>query len=50
MANTATGRSDDVTIDDIVTTVVMSRVTDFFGFFVYAIASALVFPELYFPM
>jgi MFS family permease len=50
MANTATGRSDDVTIDDIVTTVVMSRVTDFFGFFVYAIASALVFPELFFPM
>ncbi|MEM0936248.1 MAG: MFS transporter [Pseudomonadota bacterium] len=31
------------------TTVIMSRVTDFFGFFVYAIASALVFPQLFFP-
>ena len=41
MANTSTGHSTDVTIDDIVTTVVMARVTDFFGFFVYAIASAL---------
>ncbi len=50
MANTSTGHSDNVTIDDIVTTVVMSRVTDFFGFFVYAIASALVFPQLFFPM
>ncbi|MEM9582339.1 MAG: MFS transporter [Pseudomonadota bacterium] len=28
----------------------MARVTDFFGFFVYAIASALVFPRLFFPM
>ncbi|MEM1160574.1 MAG: MFS transporter [Pseudomonadota bacterium] len=27
----------------------MARVTDFFGFFVYAIASALVFPRLFFP-
>ena len=50
MANTSTGHTDNVTIDDIVTTVVMSRVTDFFGFFVYAIASALVFPQLFFPM
>ena len=50
MANTSTGHSDNVTIDDIVTTVVMARVTDFFGFFVYAIASALVFPRLFFPM
>lgn len=50
MANTSTGHSDNVTIDDIVTTVVMARVTDFFGFFVYAIASALVFPQLFFPM
>ncbi|MEM1298140.1 MAG: MFS transporter [Pseudomonadota bacterium] len=31
------------------TTVIMARVTDFFGFFVYAIASALVFPRLFFP-
>ncbi|MEM6713191.1 MAG: MFS transporter [Pseudomonadota bacterium] len=50
MTNTSTGHSDNVTIDDIVTTVVMARVTDFFGFFVYAIASALVFPRLFFPM
>ncbi|WP_052265283.1 MFS transporter [Ruegeria sp. ANG-R] len=38
------------TIDEVITTVVMARVTDFFGFFVYAIASALVFPKLFFPM
>lgn len=38
-----------VTIDEVVTTVVMARVTDFFGFFVYGIASALVFPRLFFP-
>ncbi|MEM6589618.1 MAG: MFS transporter [Pseudomonadota bacterium] len=50
MANTSTRHSDNVTIDDIVTTVVMARVTDFFGFFVYAIASAIVFPQLFFPM
>lgn len=41
---------DSATIDDVVTTVVMARVTDFFGFFVYAIASVLVFPRLFFPM
>ncbi|MEM9838606.1 MAG: MFS transporter [Pseudomonadota bacterium] len=39
-----------VTLDEVVTTVIMARVTDFFGFFVYAIASALVFPRLFFPM
>ena len=38
-----------VTIDDVITTVVMARVTDFFGFFVYAIASAIVFPVIFFP-
>lgn len=38
-----------VTIDDVITTVVMARVTDFFGFFVYAIASALIFPRVFFP-
>lgn len=42
--------TQSVTIDDVVTTVVMARVTDFFGFFVYAIASVLVFPRLFFPM
>lgn len=36
-------------MDEIVTTVIMARVTDFFGFFVYAIASAIVFPQLFFP-
>ena len=40
---------DTVTIEDVVITVVMARVTDFFGFFVYAIASALVFPTIFFP-
>lgn len=39
----------EATIDEVVITVVMARVTDFFGFFVYAIASALVFPRLFFP-
>lgn len=39
----------DVTLDDMIITVVMARVTDFFGFFVYAIASALVFPVVFFP-
>ncbi|WP_424926753.1 MFS transporter [Amaricoccus tamworthensis] len=39
----------EVTLDDVVITVVMARVTDFFGFFVYAIASALVFPVIFFP-
>ncbi|MEM0900403.1 MAG: MFS transporter, partial [Pseudomonadota bacterium] len=39
----------EVTIDEVVTTVIMARVTDFFGFFVYAIASAVVFPTLFFP-
>ncbi|MEM9060996.1 MAG: MFS transporter [Pseudomonadota bacterium] len=37
------------TVDEVITTVIMARVTDFFGFFVYAIASALVFPRLFFP-
>ena len=41
--------SSHVTMDEIVTTVIMARVTDFFGFFVYAIASAIVFPQLFFP-
>ena len=38
-----------VTIDEIITTVIMARVTEFFGFFVYAIASVLVFPTFFFP-
>ncbi|MEM6550074.1 MAG: MFS transporter [Pseudomonadota bacterium] len=50
MAEAEIGRTHSVGIDEVVTTVVMARVTDFFGFFVYAIASALVFPRLFFPM
>ena len=38
------------TLDEVITTVIMARVTDFFGFFVYGIACALVFPTLFFPM
>lgn len=44
-----TNNAHTATIDEVVTTVIMARVTDFFGFFVYAIASALVFPRLFFP-
>ncbi|MEM9301866.1 MAG: MFS transporter [Pseudomonadota bacterium] len=42
-------RTEVASIDEVVTTVVMARITDSFGFFVYAIASALVFPRLFFP-
>lgn len=49
MAITDSGMQQNVTLDDVIITVVMARVTDFFGFFVYAIASALVFPAVFFP-
>ncbi|MBU2956325.1 MFS transporter [Paracoccus sp. 1_MG-2023] len=49
MTSTDAQPTEHATIDEVVTTVIMARVTDFFGFFVYAIASALVFPELFFP-
>ncbi|MEM9708014.1 MAG: MFS transporter [Pseudomonadota bacterium] len=49
MTEINTHQTHRVTIDEVVTTVIMARVTDFFGFFVYAIASALVFPTLFFP-
>ncbi|MEM9438966.1 MAG: MFS transporter [Pseudomonadota bacterium] len=49
MAHAEVQQNHTVTIDEVVTTVIMARVTDFFGFFVYAIASALVFPRLFFP-
>ncbi|MEO0910249.1 MAG: MFS transporter, partial [Pseudomonadota bacterium] len=49
MAHAHSTETHSVTIDEVVTTVIMARVTDFFGFFVYAIASALVFPQLFFP-
>ncbi len=50
MANFDGTHRHSVTIDEVITTVVMARVTDFFGFFAYAIASAMVFPTLFFPM
>ncbi|MEL6959455.1 MAG: MFS transporter [Pseudomonadota bacterium] len=49
MTTTEQPSHQTVTLDDVITTVVMARVTDFFGFFVYAIASALVFPQIFFP-
>ncbi|MEM8978116.1 MAG: MFS transporter [Pseudomonadota bacterium] len=49
MTTADTSQTQHVTLDDVITTVVMARVTDFFGFFVYAIASALVFPKVFFP-
>lgn len=33
----------------IIPAIILGRVTEFFGFFVYAIASVLVFPNLFFP-
>lgn len=50
MVNADVSHAQTVTIDEVITTVIMARVTDFFGFFVYAIASALVFPRFFFPM
>ncbi len=38
-----------VTLDEVITTIIMARVTEFFGFFVYGIASVLVFPRVFFP-
>ncbi|MEM7169395.1 MAG: MFS transporter [Pseudomonadota bacterium] len=35
-------------LDDLIITVVMAQVTDYFGFFVYAFASVLVFPRFVF--
>lgn len=49
MTSVAHTHMHNATLNEVVTTVVMARVTDFFGFFVYAIASALVFPRLFFP-
>ncbi|WP_424933002.1 MFS transporter [Amaricoccus macauensis] len=50
MSDMTAHKAHVATIDEVVTTVIMARVTDFFGFFVYAIASALVFPTVFFPM
>lgn len=49
MSATDQSHIERATIDEVVITVIMARVTDFFGFFVYAIASALVFPRVFFP-
>ena len=35
--------------DEIVATIIMTRVSEYFGFFVFAIACALVFPKVFFP-
>lgn len=35
--------------DQLIGVVIMGRLSEFFGFFTYAIASALVFPQVFFP-
>lgn len=45
----ATGAAKHLDLDEYIITVVMARVTDHFGFFVYAFASVLVFPAVFFP-
>lgn len=50
VAKEAHSHQHDAAIEEVFITVIMARVTDFFGFFVYAIASALVFPRIFFPM
>ena len=39
----------DLHPNDVAGVVIMGRLSEFFGFFTYAIASALVFPEVFFP-
>ena len=41
--------TDTLHPDEIVATIIMTRVSEYFGFFVFAIACALVFPKVYFP-
>lgn len=41
--------ADTLHPDQIVATVIMTRVSEYFGFFVFAIACALVFPKVFFP-
>ena len=50
MSSTSQSNLQTATLEEAVTTIIMARVTEYFGFFVYAIASALVFPRLFFPM
>ncbi|MBN9674036.1 MFS transporter [Roseibium aggregatum] len=45
----APGAAKQLDLDEYIITVVMARVTDHFGFFVYAFASVLVFPAVFFP-
>ncbi len=49
MSSASSSHAHPVIIEEVITTVIMARVTEFFGFFVYAIASVLVFPRLFFP-
>ncbi|MEM9632230.1 MAG: MFS transporter [Pseudomonadota bacterium] len=42
------GKKAKLEVDELVITVIMARVTDYFGFFVYAFASVLVFPRIFF--
>ncbi|WP_153772333.1 MFS transporter [Labrenzia sp. CE80] len=42
------GKKTKLEIDELIITVIMARVTDYFGFFVYAFASVLVFPRIFF--
>ncbi|TYC49769.1 MHS family MFS transporter [Rhodobacterales bacterium] len=48
-ADVAAGAHPKIELDEYIITVVMARVTDHFGFFVYAFASVLVFPSVFFP-
>ncbi len=41
--------SETLRPQEIVSTVIMTRVSEYFGFFVFAIACALVFPQVFFP-
>ena len=43
------GHSEHVTPGDIAVGVIIGRTSEFFDFFVYAIASVLVFPRVFFP-
>ena len=47
----ATGDHDDLNVSpgDIAVGVVIGRASEYFDFFVYGIASVLVFPSLFFP-
>lgn len=46
--HTQSDKTAKLEVDELVITVIMARVTDYFGFFVYAFASVLVFPRVFF--